>query len=89
MAKSILVADESRTIREVVELTFNDSACHVESVGRGAFAVRCRVLPRRDPAPADRGSAGTAGRRDRSPRRGFGTGRAATAGALRREKVAA
>ena len=39
MAKTILVADDSVTIRKVVELTFSDSDIRVESVGSGQEAL--------------------------------------------------
>ncbi len=40
MAKTIFLADDSVTIRKVVELTFSETGFHVESVGTGAEAVR-------------------------------------------------
>jgi DNA-binding response OmpR family regulator len=39
MAKTILLADDSVTIRKVVELTFGDTDIRVESVGTGAEAL--------------------------------------------------
>lgn len=39
MRKSILLADDSATIRRVVELTFSDTDFHVETVGSGAEAL--------------------------------------------------
>ncbi len=39
MAKTILIADDSVTIRKVVELTFSDSDIRVESVGSGQEAL--------------------------------------------------
>ena len=39
MRKSILLADDSATIRRVVEITFSDTDFHVESVGSGAEAM--------------------------------------------------
>ena len=39
MTKSILLADDSATIRKVVELTFSDTEYHVESVSNGAEAL--------------------------------------------------
>ncbi len=40
MAKTIFLADDSVTIRKVVELTFSDTGFHVESAGTGPEAVR-------------------------------------------------
>ena len=47
MAKTILLADDSVTIRKVVELTFSDTDIRVESVGNGqeALAKLATVLP--------------------------------------------
>jgi len=39
MSKKILLADDSVTIRKIVELTFGDSGYRVESVGSGAEAL--------------------------------------------------
>jgi CheY-like chemotaxis protein len=39
MRRSILLADDSATIRRVVELTFSDTDFHVETVGCGAEAL--------------------------------------------------
>lgn len=39
MAKSILIADDSATIRKVVELTFSDGDYHVEAAASGAEAL--------------------------------------------------
>jgi len=39
MTKTILVADDSVTIRKVVELTFHDTEIHVESAGTGREAL--------------------------------------------------
>ena len=39
MSKSILVADDSATIRKVIELTFDDTDFHVESVADGEQAL--------------------------------------------------
>ena len=40
MAKTIFLADDSVTIRKVVELTFSDSAFDVESTGTGPASVQ-------------------------------------------------
>lgn len=45
MAKTILLADDSSTIRRIVELTFSDTAYRVETVDSGAAAMeRLRTL---------------------------------------------
>lgn len=41
MSTRILLADDSVTIRKVVELTFSDSDIHVESVASGREALEC------------------------------------------------
>ncbi len=41
MSTRILLADDSVTIRKVVELTFSDSDIHVESVASGREAIEC------------------------------------------------
>jgi CheY-like chemotaxis protein len=53
MAKRILLADDSVTIRRVVELTFADSAYHVESVGSGSEALERIAVLRPDLVLAD------------------------------------
>ena len=40
MRKVILLADDSATIRRVVELTFSDQDCHVECVASGSEALQ-------------------------------------------------
>jgi CheY-like chemotaxis protein len=53
VTKSILLADDSATIRKVVELTFSDSAYHVESVSSGAEALARLELLKPDVVLAD------------------------------------
>jgi len=53
MSKSILLADDSATIRKVVELTFGDTDYHVESVGSGAEAMDKLEILRPDLVLAD------------------------------------
>ena len=53
MAKSILVADDSPTIRKVVELTFSHGEYHVESVDNGVAAVECLAVLKPDLVLAD------------------------------------
>ena len=53
MGKSILVADDSITIRKVVELTFAESGIRVESVGSGKEALERFPLLRPDLVLAD------------------------------------
>jgi DNA-binding response OmpR family regulator len=53
MAKTILVADDSITIRKVVELTFADSGIRVESVGSGREALDRIPMMRPDLVLAD------------------------------------
>ena len=56
MAKSILLADDSATIRKVVELTFSDTGFHVETVSSGAEAMARLETLRPDLVLADDGS---------------------------------
>jgi CheY-like chemotaxis protein len=53
MSKSILLADDSATIRKVVELTFSDTEFHIESVSSGAEAVERLEALRPDVVLAD------------------------------------
>lgn len=53
MAKTILVADDSITIRKVVELTFADTGIRVESVGSGREALDRFPVMRPDLVLAD------------------------------------
>jgi CheY-like chemotaxis protein len=53
MGKSILLADDSATIRKVVELTFSDSDFHVRSVASGAEALEVLELHPPDVVLAD------------------------------------
>jgi len=53
MAKSILVADDSPTIRKVVELTFSDGEFHVESVESGIAAMETLAVLKPDLVLAD------------------------------------
>jgi CheY-like chemotaxis protein len=53
MRKSILLADDSATIRRVVELTFSDTDFHVESVGSGVEALSRLAELRPDVVLAD------------------------------------
>ncbi len=53
MSKSILLADDSATIRKVIELTFSDTDFHVESVASGAEALAKLELMRPDVVVAD------------------------------------
>lgn len=53
MSKSILLADDSATIRKVIELTFSDTEFHVESVASGAEALAKLELMRPDVVIAD------------------------------------
>jgi len=53
MSKSILLADDSATIRKVVELTFGESGFHVEAVGSGREALERLDVLRPDVVLAD------------------------------------
>lgn len=53
MSKSILLADDSATIRKVVELTFSDTDFHVRSVASGSEALEVLELLRPDLVLAD------------------------------------
>ena len=53
MRKTILLADDSITIRKVVELTFADTDIHVEAVGTGREALERLDLLRPDLVLAD------------------------------------
>jgi len=53
MGKSILLADDSATIRKVVELTFSETDFHVRSVASGAEALEVLELHRPDVVLAD------------------------------------
>jgi DNA-binding response OmpR family regulator len=53
MAKSILVADDSPTLRKVVELTFSVNGFHDESVDGGDAVLRSLAAPRPDSVIAD------------------------------------
>jgi CheY-like chemotaxis protein len=53
MSKSILLADDSATIRKVVELTFSDTDIHVECVASGAEALSRLDVLRPDVVLAD------------------------------------
>jgi CheY-like chemotaxis protein len=53
MSKTILLADDSPTIRRIVELTFTDTDVRVESVGSGALALERMTSLRPDLVVAD------------------------------------
>ena len=53
MSKSILLADDSATIRKVIELTFSDTDFHVESVASGEQALAKLEVMRPDLVLAD------------------------------------
>ncbi len=53
MSKSILLADDSATIRKVIELTFSDTDFHVESVASGEEALAKLEVMRPDIVLAD------------------------------------
>ena len=53
MSKSILLADDSATIRKVIELTFSGTDFHVESVASGEEALAKLELMRPDVVLAD------------------------------------
>jgi len=53
VSKSILLADDSATIRKVIELTFSDTDFHVEAVASGEEALAKLELMRPDVVLAD------------------------------------
>ena len=53
MSKLVLLADDSATIRKVIELTFSDTDFHVESVASGEEALAKLELMRPDIVLAD------------------------------------
>jgi DNA-binding response OmpR family regulator len=61
MPKTVLVADDSTTIRRVVELTFSDTDIRVEAVASGREALECLAAVKPDLVLADVAMPGSSG----------------------------